>query len=252
MFGTNPLRRQKLDSGNTLHVEDVWHTVQGEGPFAGVQAVFVRLSGCWLRCWFCDTEFEEGMKRDAVPVLDIERRVVSLTRKTEHKALTTLVVLTGGDPLLQNCWPLVNRLLGHDLHVQIETAGVQWVPGLEKFVDQSATFPTPRRLSIVCSPKTGRVAPEIVMHAAAWKYIISADDVLDPIDGLPNTSTQTKGINQKLARPPNGFPRGRVFLQPCDEYNDSKNDLNLQLVVSISKRYGYRISTQQHKLLGVE
>lgn len=53
MFGQNTPRRR--ESGGLLQVQDVFYTIQGEGPFAGRTAVFIRLTGCNLRCWFCDT-----------------------------------------------------------------------------------------------------------------------------------------------------------------------------------------------------
>ena len=58
MFGNNPIRKPESGDGSHLQVQEIFPTVQGEGPNTGVPSVFVRLGGCNLACDFCDTEFE--------------------------------------------------------------------------------------------------------------------------------------------------------------------------------------------------
>ena len=58
MHGTNPIRPPVTGDGAMLEVQHIFPTLQGEGPYAGVPAVFIRLGGCNLACTFCDTEFE--------------------------------------------------------------------------------------------------------------------------------------------------------------------------------------------------
>lgn len=245
MHGSNPIRRQVLGDGSSLYVEETFYTIQGEGPFAGVPAVFVRLSGCWLACNFCDTGFEAGMARDPVGTTALIERVKELAGSSRR--LTMLVVLTGGDPLRQNITPLVAMLAACGFHVQIETAGVQWVPGLERLLDDSSLLRMhPGLCTIVCSPKTGRVCDEIHYYAHAWKYIIRSDDVIDPEDGLPLTSTQVARKKQRLARP--GSAQA-VYLQPCDEGDELKNQANLRWCARLAMQHGYRVSIQQHKIL---
>ena len=81
--------------------------------------------------------------------------------------------MTGGEPFRQNIEPLVGRLLEQDLRVQIETSGTLWVD-----------LPEHPGLSIVCSPKTKNLHPDIIPRIAAFKYVLGADCV-DPKDGLP-------------------------------------------------------------------
>lgn len=250
MFGTNPLRKQELNDGLRLNIEQIFHTLQGEGPFTGTPAIFIRLAGCWLRCSWCDTEFEKGMQRRTA-VEEIEKQVKALAAKPRKPP--RLIVLTGGDPLRQNIVPLVSRLADFEYHIQIETAGLMWVPGLERYIDHAeAGAMHAGRASIICSPKTGKVAKEVAQYAAAWKYIIRADDEIDLHDGLPNMSTQVSGEYCKLARPPADTPVERIYLQPCDEYNKKNNDRNHQLVGAIAKKFGYRVSIQQHKLIHLD
>ena len=96
--------------------------MQGEGEFSGTPSVFVRTTGCNLRCWFCDTPYTsfrpEGPQRDWQAVL---RDV--LTWDCEH------VVLTGGEPLLQpEIVPLAHALRKENRIVTVETAGTIYRP----------------------------------------------------------------------------------------------------------------------------
>ena len=59
MHGTNPVYKPSTISSRTCQFTETFPTVQGEGPFAGYPAFFIRLSHCNLRCYFCDTDFSE-------------------------------------------------------------------------------------------------------------------------------------------------------------------------------------------------
>jgi len=99
----------------TLRVNEVFFSIQGESTRAGRPCVFVRLSGCHLRCAYCDTEyaFTEGESR---AIGDIYRQVMS------HP--TDLVQITGGEPLLQeDVHELIGRLCDAGKTVLIETSG---------------------------------------------------------------------------------------------------------------------------------
>ena len=120
MLGTNPVRPQDLNDGKSLWVQEIFYTLQGEGPFCGRPSVFVRLGGCNLRCSWCDTDFESS---EWVPALEEILAQIEKIRPSHCK----LIVITGGEPFRQNLAPLVNALLGRDLEVQIETNGTLWV-----------------------------------------------------------------------------------------------------------------------------
>lgn len=96
-------------------VNEVYVSIQGESSFAGRPCIFVRLTGCNLRCAWCDTAyaFHEGQRRS---IDDIVRQVASLS--------LPLVEITGGEPLLQpGCAALAQRLLMADMTVLVETSG---------------------------------------------------------------------------------------------------------------------------------
>jgi organic radical activating enzyme len=232
MFGKNPIRPQVLDSGLTLWVQKVFYTLQGEGPFSGQPAVFIRLAGCNLRCFWCDTDFESS---SWAPTLDELMMQVQATAPE----VCNLAVITGGEPFRQNIAPLVQRLLQKNMRVQIETNGTLWVD-----------LPEDPRLFIVCSPKTSSLHPDILPRITAFKYVIDSGGCAEE-DGLPNLSTQRQGKSTRLARPPAGG-QPDVYVMPLDECNRQRNTANMQYCVDIAKRFGYKLTLQTHKLLDIE
>jgi organic radical activating enzyme len=229
MFGDNPVRQQELENGQGLWVQEVFYTLQGEGPFSGHPAVFVRLAGCNLSCFWCDTEFESSTWHPSLAEL-----LVKIA--DERRTFCDLIVITGGEPFRQNIGPLVQDLLTQNLRVQIETNGTLWVD-----------LPFSDRLHIVCSPKTTGLNKQLVGHINSYKYIIAADQV-DGADGLPAFSTQKDGIPQHIARPTAGAD---VYVLPLDSYNAETNEKNRQACVDIALKFGYRLTLQTHKLIGV-
>ena len=98
-----------------LTVNEIFHSIQGESSHAGRPCVFVRLTGCNLRCAWCDTAyaFDEGR---AISVDEVVGAVEAYD--------CPLVEITGGEPLLQpDVYPLMHRLLGAGKTVLLETGG---------------------------------------------------------------------------------------------------------------------------------
>jgi len=105
-----------------MKVAEIYESIQGEGVLFGTASVFVRTSGCNLRCWFCDTPHAswrpEG--RD-LSVDEIVERIEGFT--ANH------VVFTGGEPMLfAELIPLCDRLRAAGRHITIETAGTLYLP----------------------------------------------------------------------------------------------------------------------------
>lgn len=245
MFGQNQLEPLLKDhDGHTLDIKEVFGTIQGEGPFVGRPATFVRLGGCHLHCAWCDTSFETGRYKQAVD--DLVQSVYAHGNR--------LVVLTGGEPMRQNIGPLCLKLVHLGLDVQIETAGSFWWPELAYHCSSaSITDPAFAAITIVVSPKTPEVHAAIRAHAAAWKYIITLDDPLGE-DGLPILSTQFKdGPHHPAARPSSGTAPYNVFIQPCDanDGDETRRQATWAKCVQICRKHGYRLSLQTHKLLGL-
>lgn len=245
MLGKNPIRKQELLLSGELWVQEIFPTLQGEGPYAGVPSVFVRLAGCNLRCWFCDTDFESG----TLHLLPDEALAAVLAERAECPR--NLVVLTGGEPLRQNIVPFLDWVFGAGLSVQIETAGTVWVPGLERF------FANRDPITIVCSPKTPKIHPMVERYCEHYKYIVSfANMSFDAARGIPLNDTQQRASIGHY-REPLFFPdqdqkeRATVWLQPCDEQDPTSNKENQALCIGLAMKHGYRLSLQQHKVLGL-
>ncbi len=229
MLGTNPLRPQELEDGTQLWVQELFYTLQGEGPFAGRPAVFLRLAGCNLCCYFCDTDFESSQWH---PTLDeIIGKIEGLS-----PAPTRFVVITGGEPFRQNITPLVTTLLEKGYAVQIETNGTLWVD-----------LPEHEDLHIVVSPKTGKLNENIRRRATHYKYVL-LDGAIDDSDGLPLMYTQPDAKVARLARPDRRLP---VFVMPMDSGSDEANTRNTRACVETSKRFGYTLTLQLHKILNI-
>jgi len=155
----------------------------------------------------------------------------------------------------QNIVPLCSALAPNH-KVQIETSGSFWPEGdsgkrLHHLILNDY-------VSIVVSPKTAFVHDMIRKLAIAWKYIITKDSLLGD-DGLPISSTQHPHHPCRLARPPGNFFKQDIFLQPCDHSdpntdpgdNEASNRIARNRAVSLCQRHGYRLSLQQHKIIGL-
>ena len=238
MFGTNESANPR-ESGYLVH--SIFPTIQGEGPFVGTPSLFVRFAGCNLKCAFCDTNFEGG--DEYVDVEDLAELLV----KNLIEFDVSLVVFTGGEPLLQPLAPLIESVterMGYGVRFQIETSGSY----LHSDVVAAFFFDT----SIVISPKTPRFATglEAVLATGAltipdrvfFKYIVGKDTTIDDFD-----------------RHPDWLPKRQIFLQPMDVDNEGplstrgeeETRENTEKVVDFAMRLGYRVSLQTHKILGV-
>jgi 7-carboxy-7-deazaguanine synthase len=105
-----------------VRIAEIFHSLQGEGRLVGVPSVFVRASGCNLRCWFCDTPYTSWQPEGHdLSVAEILARVAEWD--TPH------VVLTGGEPMLfAELVPLSHELRARGRHITIETAGTLHLP----------------------------------------------------------------------------------------------------------------------------
>jgi 7-carboxy-7-deazaguanine synthase len=238
MYGQNEVSGAFNETGEVLRVNEVFYTLQGEGPDSGRPSIFVRLSKCNLRCFFCDTEFEKG---DDYPLHKLVDEVLMLAR--EHGC--RLVVITGGEPLLQNIIPFVIRMNEFGLSCSVETAGTVVLPYLHEVFDPMRSI---KGNLIVCSPKTPKINPQIERLVGAWKYVVSALDGPENF-GLPTRSTQRQDARVNVFVP--RHPVVEIWVQPMDEQADGVNDQNLKHARDVALKHGYRLGVQVHKLVDV-
>lgn len=252
-----PEKRVKL--AGPLSVHSIFKTIQGEGPFCGRPAIFVRLAGCNLQCPLCDTEYTEGRK-------DMnEFEILTAVKKAAGEDNVSLVVVTGGEPFRQNLYRLFTVLCNHGWTVQVETNGSLEPPITD---DLSAwqygqSIEEDKGVYVVCSPKAGKVHPRIHEVCYCYKYVGSFGN-LNPLDGLPMHPLEHPSLNG-VARPPwikervergsyLGMQRMRkpIYLQPTDHKNTAMNARSLRAVVESCIKFGYILQLQVHKLIGVE
>jgi organic radical activating enzyme len=251
--------REKLDhfSQDFLEVHSIFDTIQGEGPFAGRAAVFVRLAGCNLQCPGCDTDYTGNRAKMATPEIVMEVNSM-VSQRRETNVTPPLVVITGGEPLRQNITLLCEMLVTAGCQVQLETNGVlPPPPGLLDIctAEEYLCFPAnvPRILHresglfIVVSPKTHRINSQIASYASAYKYVVNEEQ---GTDGLPNVALENR-TNGPLARPPEWW-RGPVYVQPQDEQDEARNRRNLDTAMALCRKHGYILQVQLHKIIGVE
>tara|TARA_R110002124_G_scaffold48755_2_gene143672 strand:- start:3231 stop:3971 length:741 start_codon:yes stop_codon:yes gene_type:complete len=122
-------------SGQTLRITEIFYSLQGEARTVGLPTVFVRLTGCPLRCVYCDTEYAfNGGELYVLP--EIARRVAAYAPR--------YVTVTGGEPLAQpNCLPLLSMLCDAGYEVSLETGGAMTTQGVDPRVVTVLDLKTP-------------------------------------------------------------------------------------------------------------
>jgi organic radical activating enzyme len=229
MFGTNAITGKSFFRNapeNQLFVTSMFFTLQGEGPYAGMPAFFIRLAKCNLDCSFCDTFFDDG---DWLTFADIEAKMYDtirdfwVSRGQEVPAWAVrgrndypgvVLVMTGGEPLLQdNITPWMARQLNHFKAVQVESNGI---PDTH----------VPDGVTLVCSPKcmekNGRavkyLAPSktILDRADCLKFVMSADPD-SPYNSIPDWALEWKRNN----------PDKEIYCSPMNVYNSFPQKIKL-------------------------
>lgn len=134
-----------------LAVNEIYLSLQGESTFAGLPCVFVRLTGCNLRCSYCDTAyaFTEGTRRSLTEIIAEVHRLAATYAPAVSTPRLPLVELTGGEPLLQpNTLPLMRQLCDAGFTVLLETSGA---------LDISPVDARVRRIMDLKCPSSGEV-----------------------------------------------------------------------------------------------
>ncbi len=257
MFGKNKILKPEIHEGASLKVQEIFATFQGEGPFVGYPSVFVRLGGCNLACDFCDTEFDSFKeislekilkkveelsaqnlsKKDFFVLQELKKMNIILPPEIENwlslERKRNLVVITGGEPLRQPIERFCEELIRRGFLVQIETNGTLFRNLLKE-------------VKIICSPKISdkkyhKIRPDLLARIDALKFIISASN----LDYSGFADVGQNEIEEKTGR------KIPIYLQPMDEYSESKNLDNIELVRSLAEKNNAIISLQIHKYLGI-
>ncbi len=195
----------------TYPIVETFHSVQGEGAWTGVNALFIRLAGCDVGCPWCDQK--ESWSAKGYPRLSLSELLIPV-----EQTKPAIVVITGGEPLLHDLTPLTRELKSRDLRVHIETSGAHRFSGAFDWV----TF----------SPKSYKHPhPSIYPQVSELKVVIDTEEDLD----------WAESEAQKI--PPDALK----YLQP-QWANLRSQELVFNYVLSHPQ---WRVSLQTHKFLGV-
>lgn len=234
----NQAPEPRIHNKNVLQVHSIFYTIQGEGPFCGKPALFIRLAGCVIQCPGCDTDYTSRRKHYHVQDL------IAHCQRTMYKG--GLIVITGGEPFRQDLSLFIPELTKRGFIVQVETNGM--VPPSQGVHFSTDLHQPQGKAYIVCSPKDKVINEQILRACCCLKYVMGAEDVGE--DGLPNTvlGRRLKGI---IARPPSWFQRP-IYLQPMDEKDEEKNARNIHTCIQSCMEKGYTLQLQIHKYLNLE
>jgi 7-carboxy-7-deazaguanine synthase len=213
-----------------LKIAELFYSLQGEGSLVGVPSVFVRTSGCNLRCSWCDTPYTswqpEGNEFTIEQILDEVK-----AHPAHH------VVVTGGEPMiLPEIVPLTERLRGLGLHITMETAGTVFRPVACDLMSISPKLAN----STPSGPWAAqhdrlRIQPDTLLQLMGryeyqLKFVIASPGDLDEVRALLETLQAD---------------RGRVILMPEGTDRDAIRERSLWLA-EICKDEGFRFSPRLH------
>ncbi|KAB1184798.1 MULTISPECIES: 7-carboxy-7-deazaguanine synthase QueE [Haloferax] len=153
----NSLDSQPQHDDGALPINEIFHSLQGEGKLAGIPSTFVRTSGCNLRCWFCDSYHTSWEPTHGWLNLD---EVVS---KVENFA-SNHVVVTGGEPMIhENVTVLLSELRNRGYHTTVETNGTVYLDAPINLVSISPKLSS-------STPTKGRPPAGGGADVGVWEY----------------------------------------------------------------------------------
>ena len=178
----------------TVRIAEIYQSIQGEGLLTGTRAVFVRTSGCNLRCWFCDTPHTSWEPEG-------ERLLVAEILRQVDRFDTPYVVVTGGEPMLEKqIVPLTDSLRRCGRHITIETAGTIYLPVACDLMSISPKLsnstPSPARDAAWSQRhEQRRHVPEVVRRLAAEypyqvKFVVDGPGDLQEVEAYLNEMPQ--------------------------------------------------------------
>ena len=171
----------------TLVINEIYLSLQGESTFAGLPCVFIRLTGCDLRCSYCDTAyaFTGGKKMALEKIIEKVHRLAAPFKnpalRSPHSALP-LVELTGGEPLLQkNSLPLMQALCDEGFTVLLETSGAHDIAKID---------PRVRRIVDLKCPSSGEAERNLFSNLAHLKATDEIKFVIGTLEDYDWAKTQ--------------------------------------------------------------
>lgn len=200
--------------------ETFQETIQGEGALAGELVDFIRLYGCPVGCWFCDTGYSEGeLNKPSFTAREI-KELVAETRSRR-------VIISGGEPMANPHLPeLIDELLTANKKISIETSGAYW----QELPDSVWITLSPKE-HLFSERDRAVISDEMWSRCNEIKLIISTGQELDYYGAIIKESDKP------------------VFLQPEWYFLDKTLSIALELLKEYPQM---KLSTQLHKFVGIQ
>lgn len=239
------LLRVGPDDTMSYKINEIFVSIQGEGPAIGTPVVFVRFSGCNLSCSFCDTEHEACVEMDAVSILESMNQKlmdvgISSCRWRSVRSLVSPIpcVFTGGEPLLQLDLELVEAVRAEGFALHLETNGT--VVPTQGLLEH---FPV-----VAVSPKSAEsVLDEILKETSCLKILVpriqSLGIIGSQVSAMANNFVPPELVLQPIT-PAEGI-ESKVWQSNCMEA--------MKLAFYLKNEYGedWRVIPQTHRIMGV-
>jgi len=217
-----------------MKVSEIFYSIQAEGTLAGVPSVFIRLSGCNLRCVWCDTPYTSWNPEGRDMTLD---EILAEVRGFG----ATHVVLTGGEPMIfSESVELTRQLKAASRHITIETAGTVYQPLVADLMSISPKLAnsTPHQREggkWAAQHERIRYQPEVLRKLTSeypyqLKFVVTAPEDVDEIESIVTAI---------------GADRSRVVLMPEGTSADAIRE-RAQWLAEICKSRGFRYSPRLH------
>jgi 7-carboxy-7-deazaguanine synthase len=214
-----------------MKIAEIFYSVQGEGMLVGVPSIFIRTSGCNLRCSWCDTPYTSWNPEGE------ELSIPAILERTDEYQAARHVVLTGGEPTIApGIVELAERLRARGMHITIETAGTVWAPVACDLMSISPKLSnsTPEGMFRGQHERL-RLQPEVLRRLIAdydyqLKFVIAREEDLGEVQSLASAIDA---------------PAHKIVLMPEGISADVLNQRGVW-IAELCKEHGYRFSPRLH------
>ena len=192
-----------------MKIAEIYKSIQGEGLLTGEPSVFIRASGCNLRCWFCDTPYASWRPEGEDYAVD---EIIAEVEEWDVKH----VVITGGEPMLfAEMIPLCRELKRRGRHITIETAGTLYLPAACDLMSispkLSSSGPDPERHAHWARRhERQRLQREVLMRLMA-EYDYQLKFVVDRVDDVAEVEEMLATLPAVAAERVLLMPQGRTM-----------------------------------------
>lgn len=191
-----------------LNIVEIFYSIQGEGNFSGTPCTFVRLHGCNLDCDFCDEPLHKGAYKSFT-----SQKIIEKISEYPSK----YVVITGGEPSLNDINEFIDSLHAEGLHISVETNGYKF----ENIKNADWITYSPKDLDSLH-----------VEGFSEYKFVVGKQSDVDKITSIKNEKP--------------------IYIQPIN-FKNSVNKENTDFCIELVKKHPHmKLSVQLHKYLGVE